>query len=202
MFWENLHRLDQEVTLFINNLHSAPTDIIMQMFSHVKLWFPMYLLIAILLFWRLGWKKGGIAFFALLLMVVCCDQFSNVIKDAVERLRPLKDSFMTKNGLRILEYGGGLYGFFSAHAANSFGLAVCSYLLLRQDKRLKWRGYAAWIFIWAIMVSVSRIFVGKHYLGDVLVGAAIGALMGWILAKIAIYIMGKIAARKSQQQIA
>ena len=200
MFWENLHRLDQEITLFINSLHSAPSDIIMQMFSHVKLWFPMYLIIAILLFWRLGWKKGGIAFLALLLMVVCCDQFSNVIKDAVERLRPLKDSFMTKHGLHILEHGGGLYGFFSAHAANSFGLAVCSYLLLRQDKSLKWRGYAAWIFIWAIMVSLSRIFVGKHYLGDVLVGALIGALTGWILAKIAIMIMGRIAERKSRQE--
>lgn len=202
MFWENLHRLDQEITLFINSLHSAPSDIIMQIFSHVKIWFPMYLIIAILMFWRLGWKKGGIAFLTLVLMVVSCDQFSNVIKDAVERLRPLKDSFMTNRGLHILEHGGGLYGFFSAHAANSFGLAVCSYLMLRQDRRLRWRGYAAWIFIWAIMVSISRIFVGKHYLGDVLTGAVIGTLIGWLLAKIAIYAMGKIAERKSQRQAA
>ena len=88
-------------------------------------------------------------------------------------------------GLYMLETGGGLYGFFSGHAANSFGFAVCSTMGFRNDKRLKYRGYAAWIFFWAFMVSISRIFVGKHYFGDVLVGAIFGTLFGLLCAWLA-----------------
>lgn len=193
MFWENLHHLDQQITLFINSFNSAPSDAVMQFFSIVKIWFPMYAIIAALMFWRLGWKKGLIALGAMILMVVCCDQFANLIKDSVARLRPLRDPYMIEHGLHVVESnGGGLYGFFSGHAANSFGFAVCSYMLIRQDRRLRWRGYAAWIFFWAAMVSVSRIFVGKHFFGDVVVGAAVGSAIGWVLASIAIRLMNRI----------
>lgn len=192
MFWQNIHLIDQQATLWLNNLHTAPTDAVMQFFSIIPVWFPMYALIAALLFWRLGWKKGLAALIAMILVVVCCDQFANLIKNTVCRLRPLKDPYMLEHGLRVLEGGGGMYGFFSGHASNSFGFAVGSFLLLRQERRLKWRGYASWIFFWAFMVSISRIFVGKHYLGDVLVGAMAGSFIGWALASIAILVSARI----------
>ena len=71
--------------------------------------------------------------------------------------------------------------FFSAHSANAFGLAVCSILAFRNDKSLPYRKYAAAILTWATLVSLSRIFAGKHYLGDVLTGILIGCLFGWLL---------------------
>lgn len=190
MFWQNIHELDQQVTLFINSFHSPWSDQVMLLFSHVRIWFPMYAVIAVLFFWRLGWKKGLVTLLSCVLCVVLCDQIANLFKDGIARLRPCQDRSMIDMGLYMLETGGGLYGFYSGHASNSFGFAVCSTMGFRNDKRLKYRGYAAFIFFWAFMVSVSRIFVGKHYFGDVLCGAVAGVLTGLLCAYI-----GRLAIR-------
>lgn len=195
MFWQEIHQFDQILTLTINSWHSQLTDPIWQFFSDKLVWAPMYAAIIALLIWRLGWKKGLLAVAAALLTFGFCDQFSNLVKEAVGRIRPLHDEFMKANGLHVLERGGGL-SFFSAHAANAFGLACSTYLCLRQDKRLRYRGYAGWMFFWATMVAVSRIFVGKHYLGDVLVGIIVGAAAGITFGKLAIYVMNKYLPSK------
>jgi len=185
MFWKELHQFDQQLTLAINSWSSPVTDPIWQFFSKIPVWIPMYALIIALLIWRLGWKKGLIITIAAAATFGFLDQFSNVIKDLIGRVRPLNDPFMIENGLNVLEKGSRSFSFFSAHAANAFGLATCTFIGLRSDKRLKYRGYAAWMFFWAFMVAVSRVFVGKHYLGDVIAGAVIGILAGVFFAKIA-----------------
>lgn len=194
MFWQNLHELDQHVTLFINGFHSPWSDQVMLLFSHVRIWFPMYAVIAILFFWRLGWKKGLVTLLTCVLCVVLCDQIANLFKDGIARLRPCQDQKMIDMGLYMLETGGGLYGFYSGHAANSFGFAVCSTMGFRNDSRLRYRGYAAFIFTWAFFVSISRIFVGKHYLGDVLTGAIAGVLIGLFCAYIGRLVIRKVPA--------
>lgn len=194
MFWQKVHQFDQQVTLEINSWDSAFTDPIWEFFSDKYVWAPMYVAIIALLIWRLGWKKGLIAVAAALLTFGFCDQFSNVIKDAVGRLRPVNDEFMIASGLHVLERGGG-FSFFSAHAANSFGLAVSTFMGVKEDKRLRYRGYAGWMFFWASMVSISRVFVGKHYLGDVLVGIIVGAAAGYAFGALARWIMKKISAK-------
>lgn len=196
MFWQNVHHLDQEVTLAINSWYSNFTDPIWEFFSDKLVWIPMYAAIVALLFWRLGWKKGLVAIAGVLLTFGFCDQFSNVIKYAVCRIRPVNDEFMIAQGLHILETGGG-YSFFSAHAANSFGLAASTYLGIRLDKRLKWKGYAAWMFFWASMVAISRIFVGKHYLGDVIVGTLVGLAVGFAFGFLAKWVCNKYFSTKS-----
>ena len=179
----------------INSWHSSITDPIWQFFSDKIVWIPMYAAIVALLIWRLGWKKGLIAIAGVLLTFGFCDQFSNVIKYAVCRIRPVNDEFMVAQGLHILETGGG-YGFFSAHAANSFGLAASTYLGIRMDKRLKWKGYAAWMFFWAGMVAMSRVFVGKHYFGDILVGSIVGLAAGFAFGYLAKWVCKKYFSTK------
>lgn len=188
MTWHEIHRFDQDLTLTINSWHSPVTDPIWEFFSNIPVWIPMYALIIAFIIWRLGWKKGLIVTAGALLTFGFCDQFSNIIKDAVERLRPLNDEYMLSNGLHVLEKGG-KYGFFSAHSANAFGLATSTLLGLRLDKRLKYRGYAAWMYSWAFLVAVSRVFVGKHYLGDIIVGAIVGAAAGFAFASLAGWII-------------
>lgn len=188
MTWHEIHRFDQDLTLTINSWHSPVTDPIWEFFSNIPVWIPMYALIIAFIIWRLGWKKGLIITAGALLTFGFCDQFSNIIKDAVERLRPLNDEYMLINGLHVLE-NGGKYGFFSAHSANAFGLATSTLLGLRLDKRLKYRGYAAWMYSWAFLVAVSRVFVGKHYLGDIIVGAIVGAAAGFAFASLAGWII-------------
>ena len=180
MFWQEVHQLDQQLTLTINSWHSAFTDPIWAFFSNKVVWIPMYAAIVALLIWKLGWKKGLMVVAAAVLTFGFCDQFSNLIKHAVGRIRPLHDEFMKAGGLHVLERGGG-YSFFSAHAANAFGLACSTFTGLKKclDQKPKWlKVYSTWMFFWAAMVSISRIFVGKHYLGDVIVGSIVGAAAG------------------------
>lgn len=185
MTWQDIHQLDQRITLEINSWDSPVTDRIWQFFSDIPVWIPMYVLIVAGLIWRLGWKKGLIMTLAATATFGFLDQFSNLVKDLVCRVRPMNDAFMLENGLNILEKVSRSFSFFSAHSANSFGLATCTLIGFRLDKRLKYNGYATWMYFWASMVALSRVFVGKHYLGDILVGAIIGAAAGFFFATIA-----------------
>lgn len=180
-----LDSLDRDVTLALNAWHNPVTDAVWQFFSHVQIWYAMYFIIIVFFFIRLGWKKALIVTASCILFVVACDQFANLIKHTVCRLRPMEDADMIARGLNVLEGHGGLYGFFSAHAANCLGFAVCSTMGFRNDHRSSYRGYALFIYIWAVLVGVSRVFVGKHYLGDVLAGFAVGALLGWLFGWLA-----------------
>ncbi len=191
-FWQEIHRFDQEITLCINSIHTEFTDVIMKVFSNIQVWIPMYVIVVVFLFMRLGWKKALIVTASAALAFGMCDQFSNFIKDTVGRVRPCNDDFMLQNGIWLLENPSRSFGFFSAHAANSFSFAVSTFIGFRNDKRLKYRGYAAWIFFWASLVSVSRIFVGKHYFGDVLTGIIVGVLIGLFTAWLARAIIRKL----------
>lgn len=194
MFWNDIHLLDQQITLTINSWSSAFTDPIWAFLSLKIVWAPLYIGIIALLVMKLGWKKALFVVLGVGLTVGFCDQFSNLIKDATCRIRPVNDEWMVANGLNILEWGGG-YSFFSAHAANSFGIAGASWLGLKkclQDSTSvqdhKFVKYYGWImFTWAALVAISRIFVGKHYTGDVIVGTivgiAAGLFFGWLSHK-------------------
>ena len=175
--WQTLEQADKLATLEINSWSSAITDPIWQIFSNIPIWVPMYVIIVAFIIQRLGWKKGLIVVAAAALTFGFCDQSSNFIKALTERLRPCHNPYMIHNGLNILE-SGGKFSFFSAHAANAFGLTTCTTIGFRIDKRLKYKGYITWMYIWAILVAVSRIFVGKHFLGDVIVGICVGTLAG------------------------
>lgn len=191
MDWQAIHHLDQKVTLEMNSWSSEITDVIWKFFSDIPVWIPMYVIIVGCLFWKLGWKKGLIMTLAAAATFGFCDQFSNLIKDLVERVRPLNDPYMLEHGLNILEGKSSSFSFFSAHSANAFGLATSTLIGFRLDKRLKYRGYAAWMYTWATLVALSRVFVGKHYLGDIIAGAAIGALAGYAFACLARHIIIK-----------
>ena len=191
MDWKELERLDQDITLTINSWNSELSDHIWEFFSNIPIWIPMYVIIICFVIWRLGWKKGLIVVGAAVLTFAFCDQTSNLVKALTERLRPLHDPYMLHNGLHVLERGG-KFSFFSAHAANAFGLATSTLIGLLSDKKHRYTGYAAWMYTWAVLVSVSRIFVGKHFVGDVVVGIMVGSLAGLTFGLIARSIMDQV----------
>ncbi len=194
MNWQEIHRLDQDITLWINGFHSEISDMVWSFFSSIPVWIPLYVLIIAFIIRRLGWKKGGIVVASAVITVIVCSSFSHYMKELTERLRPLLDAYMLENSLHVLETGG-KYTFFSAHSANAFGLATSTYWGLRMDNRRKYNLYAIFMCTWATLVAVSRIFVGKHYLGDVLVGICVGIVVGmifaWMARKVSIRIMNK-----------
>lgn len=191
-----LNAFDQDLTLVINSWSSPWTDGFWMMMSDKTFWIPTYIICAFFLFKRLGWKKALIVLASCGVAFALCDQFSNIVKHAVVRLRPSYSSRMLRDGLNILEKRGGFYGFFSAHAANAFATVMCLIIGFRNDKSHTYKAFRFWAIVWAALVSVSRIFVGKHYLGDVLVGTVIGITIGSLVAMAARQIIIKYLDKK------
>ena len=188
-----MEQLDQTITLWLNGLHCPFTDGMWLLFSNRTVWIPLYLLGAGLMVVRCGWNRGLAMVLLTALAILCVDQFANIIKNWVARPRPCNDAFMNAMGHRLLEGRSRSYSFFSAHAANAIAFAICSaHALHPGTKRAKAKNgrdtlstvYAVIISIWAAMVGLSRVFVGKHYLGDVLVGFIAGGIIAFALTRL------------------
>lgn len=108
------------------------------------------------------------------LTILLADQItSTIMKPYFARLRPSHEP--TLEGLLhiVNGYKGGLYGFASGHAANTFGTATFFYLLFRN--KYWWVGL---LFLWALLVTYTRLYLGVHYPSDILVGGIVGILSG------------------------
>jgi undecaprenyl-diphosphatase len=169
----NITTIDRNIYLAINGAHVKWLDFVMQLFSNREIWIILYLGVIIWIFARKGWKTGLIALAFIIVTILLTDQVGNIMKDAVGRLRPSHAPDL--NGItHQLEESGGLYGFPSNHALNTFGFAVISAFILKN------KIYTWCIYIWAALVSYSRIYVGKHYPFDVIAGIAIGLAIGFL----------------------
>ncbi len=183
---DRLIGIDQDITLWINGFHSAWSDPVWMFFSDVRIWFPAYGIIMAMMIYRLGWKKGLIVLLSCILTVVLTDQISYHIKEGVDRLRPYYTTEMLQRGLHWPLNRSSFFGFFSGHASNTFGFAICSFLGFRlNDRNCRYRIYGLGIFIWAILVSLSRVMMAAHYFGDVTVGMLFGLSVGLLMAGIA-----------------
>jgi undecaprenyl-diphosphatase len=150
------------------------------------IWAPLYL--AILIFLGMKYKrKFLIILLFLILAVTLADQLSvQLFKNLVQRLRPCHEPSL--EGLIHLVNGecGGMFGFVSSHAANSFNVALLSLLFIKK------RWYTISIILWALVIGYSRIYLGVHYPGDVICGSLLGALIGWSVYKLYILTDNKI----------
>lgn len=165
-FLNLLKSWDKDLLLFLNGMHSPLWDYSMTLFTLTPTWLLFYATIVLIIIKKHG-KKSLFIFAAIALMILCADQFSGILKHTVQRLRPSNDPSLSMF-VHIFFKKGGEFGFVSAHAANTFAMATFTSLLFRNLK------YSIYIFIWAIIISYSRIYLGVHYPGDVLCGAILG----------------------------
>lgn len=178
-------QIDKELTLAINQCHCPFTDSMWMIFSDRNVWIILYVLVAAALVWRLGWKRGLAAIFYIAMTIVLCDQVGNIVKYSVCRIRPCNDEWMLGQGVRNLVGPCSLtsYSFYSAHAANAMGFAVSSLLCFKWNPEYNRKCHTAYsvaIILWALCVGFSRIFVGRHFLGDVLVGFVAGVCFAFL----------------------
>jgi undecaprenyl-diphosphatase len=136
------------------------------------IWVPLYL--AILIFLGIKYKrKFLIILIFIILAATLADQSSVFVKNIVQRLRPCHEPSLT--GIVHLINGecGGVYGFVSSHATNSFDVALLSLMFIKK------RWYTISIILWASIIGYSRIYLGVHYPADVICGSLLGAFIGW-----------------------
>ena len=192
-FIRQLEHLDQNVSLWINALNTPVTDAIWTFFSDRLIWVPLYLWVLVLIPVKLGIKKGLMVILFLVLAILCADQLCNLVKNTVCRLRPCNDPGIVRRGLHMLAGASQRhpYGFFSAHAANAMAFAVGGGMIL---KKIIWK---LSLDLWAALVGISRVFVGKHYLGDVLTGFIVGAIVAIVLLRICRHILLKTRAAET-----
>jgi undecaprenyl-diphosphatase len=185
---ETIDQLDKVIFLFLNGLHQDWLDAPMRHITNTPTWIPFYLLIVGFLFWKFK-KQAFLALLAIALSITFADRFtSGFMKPFFERPRPCYDAQISTQVYHYVGCGG-QYGFASSHAANTFALAMCLFLLFRNSKEQK---LVAWLmFAWASLVSYSRIYVGVHYLTDILVGGMVGALGAYL-----IFYIGKLLKMK------
>lgn len=174
MTGEMIGEIDRTLFLFLNSVNSPFWDNVMWVISGKLTWLPLYLFILWLFIREYGRRTMIILLFVIIAITVS-DQLSvHAFKEVFQRLRPCHEPDL--EGLVHIVRGkcGGRYGFVSSHAANLFNMAVFSSLLIRR------RWFTVFMLFWAALVSYSRIYLGVHYPGDIVCGAMLGVLAGWL----------------------
>jgi undecaprenyl-diphosphatase len=170
---------DSELSLAINQLHADWLDPIMVFWSQKWVWIPLYAILLYLLFLRLKRSDFYRSLGLIAVMIALSDQTaSTILKPMFERLRPCHDPLL-QSLLHLPDGCGGKFGFASSHSANSFGLATFMFLVLGSKVPS-----VKWLFLWAIITGWSRIYLGAHFVGDVVVGFAIGGFWAWVAAMV------------------
>lgn len=172
---ETLNEFDRSLMLELNSYYSPLFDEAMYWVSHKFFWIPFYLVLVGLIIRKNGWNSVYVLI-GIALVITFADRFtSGFMKPFFERPRPCHDPEIS-HLIHTFKKCGGQYGFASSHAANVFGLSSFLWLQLR-----KWYRWIALLFVWAFLVSYSRVYLGVHYPGDITIGALVGFFFGWLV---------------------
>jgi len=173
---EHILHFDSELFLWINGkAANGFFDILCPFMRKASNWIPLYAI----LIWQMFVKYKRDAFYLLIISAVTIlisDQLSgNLIKHAVERLRPCNDPVIGPQ-VRLLVNCGSGFSFVSSHACNHFAAAM----LLGRIFRDQFSWLKLVLLFWAGLISFSQVYVGVHYPIDVFCGAILGVLIGWL----------------------
>ncbi len=171
---EKLHFWDLSLLFALNHHHTPLWDWLMWHFSGNLLWLPLYFFVIYLLIKE--FRRQSLWLIAIVILTVGVADITSVhiFKEAIQRLRPCHDPLLAGQIVLVHNHCGGLYGFFSSHASNTFTLATITSLLIRK------RYFTILMFVWASVVSISRVYLGVHYPSDILAGAVWGMIIGYL----------------------
>lgn len=170
---EDILPFERDFFLWLNHFHADYWDRFMFLYSGKAIWLPLVITTLFVFAYKVKWKEAIILIFCAVLVGTLCDQISSsIIKPLFERMRPTHHPDF-EHVVRVVNgYRGGRLGFVSSHAANGFGIVTFSALLFR------YRPYTIVITLWALVTCYSRIYLGVHFISDIVGGIVTGIVIG------------------------
>ena len=174
MILDVLQDIDRELLLAVNGSDSLYLDRVVRTLTNGLAWIPLYLSMFYLVvknndnFRRLLFLLGGVAVCYLLAGAVD----DGIVKPLVARWRPTHDPQIGALVDVVDGYRGGKYGFFSAHACNTMSIATY-FCWIARSRRL-----SITLVIWSLVNCWTRLYLGVHFPGDILVGLIWGVTVG------------------------
>jgi undecaprenyl-diphosphatase len=183
---ERIIELDRQLFLYLNNLGNSSWDTFWLLVTEKWTAIPLYAILLYLIFRKFGGKGAIITAVLITLLITVTDQLGNVFKDLFERPRPCGQEGVMEYA-RFVAKRCGRFGYFSAHASNSMGVAIFLGIILK-----KYYHYLIFLLIgWSLLVSYSRVYLGVHYPGDILTGMLVGAIFGYLFSLLHKYLFDR-----------
>ena len=173
---DRIKQIDTELLIFLNNLGNKSWDPLWVSITDKFTFLPLFILIIFFLFKKNGTKGLLVILLFISVLILFTDQFTNVVKDFTQRLRPCRLDEL-QGLLRDIDIRCGKYGFFSAHAANSISVTI--FIINCVDKSVK-KILKPVLVLWVMIFSYSRIYLGVHYPLDTVFGLSFGIFSGFL----------------------
>lgn len=169
-----LVNLDESLFLYLNGLGVSFWDSFWLYLSRTLsgITLPLYFFLLLVTYKTYGLKKALIAIVIAIFLLFLTEFLSIITKNEIGRLRPCYNESLKYKMRLIKSYCGSKFGYFSAHACNSFALATFFGVLFKK------KIFFLVLVIWAFLVSYSRIYIGVHFPLDVITGIVIGVFFG------------------------
>jgi len=189
---ERLIELDRDVFVYLNSLGTEFFDPFWLFITKQVNWLPIFAIIAYLTFKRLGWRHALLVVGMVAVLIAFTDQTTNLFKNSFQRLRPGNNPEIA-GIIRAIQHRKS-FSFISGHASNSMAAAFFLYHVLKPYLK-----YMAFFFIWPVIFAYSRIYLGLHYPGDILLGYAWGIFTGWLVLKLYVYLRDRFFPEEKER---
>ncbi len=174
---EKIRSLDTHLFIYLNSLGSPAYDNLWLIITKQVYWSPFFLLLAYLLYKKIGLKNLGIVVVFAALILFFCNESVELFKITFKRLRPCNNPEI-KDIIRIVHQSN-TFSFFSGHASNSMATMTFVFLILKNQYK-----YIFLIFLYPLIFAYSRIYLGVHYPSDILTGYIFGWLYGIVFYRV------------------
>ena len=188
---DKLVELDRSVFVYLNSLGSEAFDPFWRLVTNQLSWIPLFAILLYLAFKRLGWRHAVLVILMVAVLVALTDQSVTLIKNTIQRLRPVNEPAL-EGLMRIVERRRS-FSFVSGHAANSMAVAFLIYRILHPYIK-----YVGFFFIWPAIFAYSRIYLGLHYPGDILIGYLWGLFTGFLVLKLYVYLRDRFFPQQKE----